>query len=104
MILEVTENTVGEVLTKEGITILDFYAEWCGPCKTYGPILEEFANENDEITIGKVNVDSNQDLALKYGIRSIPTTIIFKDGEQNGDKITGLIQKTRLKEIVGNLS
>lgn len=104
MILEVTENTVNDLLTKEGITILDFYADWCGPCKMYTPILEEFANENDNVTIGKVNVDSNQELALKYGIRSIPTTIVFKDGEKNGDSISGLVQKNKLKEIVDNLS
>tara|TARA_Y100000389_G_C17125049_1_gene347385 strand:- start:13 stop:327 length:315 start_codon:yes stop_codon:yes gene_type:complete len=104
MILEVTENTVNDLLTKEGITILDFYADWCGPCKMYTPILEEFANENDNITIGKVNVDSNQELALKYGIRSIPTTIVFKDGEKNGNNISGLVQKNKLEEIVNSLS
>jgi len=104
MILEVTENTVNDLLTKEGITILDFYADWCGPCKMYTPILEEFANENDNVTIGKVNVDSNQELALKYGIRSIPTTIVFKDGKKNGDSISGLVQKKKLKEIVDDLS
>ena len=104
MILEVTENTVNDLLTKEGITILDFYADWCGPCKMYTPILEEFAKENDNVTIGKVNVDSNQELALKYGIRSIPTTIVFKDGEKSGNSISGLVQKTKLKEIVDNLS
>ena len=53
----------------------------------YTPILEEFAKENDNVTIGKVNVDSNQELALKYGIKNIPTTIVFKDGEKNGNSI-----------------
>jgi len=103
MILEVTENTVNDLLTNEGITILDFYADWCGPCKMYGPIIEKFAENNPDVNVHKINVDENQVTAQKHGIRSIPTTIIFKDG-QIITKVPGVITEEKLNEFVGNLS
>ena len=103
MSLEVTGEMADMVISKEGITILDFYAEWCGPCKTYGPILEEFSKENPEVTVGKVNVDENNEFATQYGIRSIPTTIFFKNGEVM-KKVPGVIQKNKLQELVVHLT
>ncbi len=63
-------------------TLVDFYADWCGPCKMIAPFIEEIANERDDITVGKVNVDDNADIAMKYNISSIPTLIVFKDGKE----------------------
>ena len=76
--------------------IIDFWAEWCAPCKAIAPILDELAVElNDKLLIGKVNLDENQDLAMKYSIRSIPTILFFKDGELKDTKV-GLASKTDL--------
>ena len=76
--------------------IIDFWAEWCAPCKAIAPILDELAVElNEKLLIGKVNLDENQDLAMKYSIRSIPTILFFKDGELKDTKV-GLASKTDL--------
>ena len=66
---------------KSGTTLVDFFAEWCGPCKMLGPVLDEVSKEYPDINFVKVNVDENMDLAQKFGIMSIPTVYIFKDGE-----------------------
>ena len=82
-VLKVTEeNFENEVLNSDKTVILDFYADWCGPCKMMSPIIEEIANElGDKAKVGKVNSDENMDLAEKYGIMSIPTIMIIKNGE-----------------------
>lgn len=64
-------------------TLVDFYADWCGPCKMIAPIVEEIANERDDITVGKVNVDDDGALAMKYNVVSIPTLIVFKNGKEH---------------------
>ena len=82
-VLNVTsENYEKEVLKSDKTVVLDFYADWCGPCRMMGPIIEEIAEEKaDTIKVGKINVDENQDLAMEYGIMSIPTIIIMKNGK-----------------------
>ena len=66
----------------KGVTLVDFWAEWCGPCKMIAPIVEQIASENDgKITVGKLDVDANGETAMKFGVMSIPTLILFKDGE-----------------------
>lgn len=91
------KNFHDEVLNAKGIVLVDFWADWCGPCKMLAPILEEIAKENTLCKIAKVNVDDNGDLAVEYGIRSIPTMIIFKDGVKV-DQIVGLRQKSEIQE------
>ncbi len=63
-------------------TLVDFYADWCGPCKMIAPIVEQIANERADITVGKVNVDFDAEIAIKYNVSSIPTLIVFKDGKE----------------------
>lgn len=81
---EITLNEANfqeEVLNKKGLVLVDFWASWCGPCKMLAPIIAEIAEENDDITVGKVNVDEAMLLAQKYRIASIPTVMLFRDGE-----------------------
>ncbi len=81
-VLKVTsKNFEEEVLNSNEFVIVDFYADWCGPCKMMSPIMEEIAGEADNAKVCKVNVDEAQDLAVQYNVMSIPTIIIFKDGE-----------------------
>ena len=85
-----------EVLKSNLPVIVDFWAEWCGPCKMLTPILEELSNEmKNEINVVKVNLDDNQDLAMKYSIRSIPTLLLFKEGNLIDTKV-GLLPKNEI--------
>lgn len=97
----VTDGTFEkDVLKSEKPTLIDFWAPWCGPCRMLGPIVEEFAEQNkDRINVMKLNVDENPNTAAAYGVRSIPTLILFKGGEAK-DTIIGLVSKDRLEEFV----
>ena len=75
-----------------GTVLVDFYADWCGPCRMVSPIVDEIAEERSDITVGKVNVDDENALAMKYGVMSIPTLIVFKDGEEK-TRIVGVRPK-----------
>ena len=76
-----TNENVKELISQDKVTIVDFWAEWCGPCRMLGPILDSVAAEHPELQVVKVDVDSNSDLSSEYGIRSIPAVYIFKNGE-----------------------
>jgi thioredoxin 1 len=81
-----------QIIQNKGVAVVDFFAEWCGPCKMMSPIFEEVAKEVKDVTFGKINVDENQESASEYGVMSIPTLIIFKDGEEV-QRFTGVQQK-----------
>lgn len=99
--LELTDETFEEeVLNADADTpvLVDFWAEWCGPCRMVGPVVEELADEFEgKAKVGKVDVDSNSETSTKYGIRSIPALLIFKDGEVV-DQIVGAVPKAQLKK------
>ncbi|MCB0621130.1 MAG: thioredoxin [Saprospiraceae bacterium] len=101
MAFEFTDaNFKQEALDKDGVAVIDFWAEWCGPCRMVGPIIEELAGEyNGRALVGKVNVDENHQVSMKYGIRSIPTILILKNGEVY-DKHVGTISKAALAEKI----
>jgi thioredoxin 1 len=75
------ENFRSEVLQSEKVVLLDFYADWCGPCRMLGPIIDEIAAENPDIKVGKVNVDENMELANQFKVVSIPLLVVIKNGE-----------------------
>ena len=78
------DNFTDEVLNSKKTVLLDFWATWCGPCRMIAPIVEEIAEENDDIVVGKINVDDERELSKQFGIMSIPQVYLFKDGEVIG--------------------
>ena len=98
---EVTDASFdNDVLNSKGLVLVDFWAEWCGPCKQIGPALEEIDKEvGDRIVVAKVNIDENPNTPSKYGVRGIPTLILFKDGEVASTKV-GALPKSQLVDWV----
>ncbi|MEQ9439276.1 MAG: thioredoxin [Cyclobacteriaceae bacterium] len=96
--VEITDSNFNEVVNSDKPVLVDFWAEWCGPCKMIAPVVEELANDYDgKAVIGKVDVDSNPEVAGKFGIRSIPTLLVFKNGEVV-DKQVGAVNKSILSQ------
>lgn len=93
------QNFTNEVLNRKGVVVVDFYATWCAPCKMLSPVLEELQGELTEAKIFKIDVDKNPEISNKYGIQSIPTIMIFKDGAQI-DKKVGFTPKDTLREAI----
>lgn len=102
MSLKVTKENITDVL-KEGITVLDFWAQWCGPCRILGPVIDELAVENaGSVNIGKVNVDTDGEISSKFGIRGIPTLIFFKNGVEV-NRVSGVQTKSSIQEKINAL-
>lgn len=81
MLKELTLDNFDEVIKSNDTVLVDFYAVWCGPCKMMSPVIDEIAEENPQVTVGKCDVDEAEEIAMRYGIMSIPTIIVFKGGE-----------------------
>jgi thioredoxin 1 len=99
---DLTLETFETTVAKEGITIVDFWAEWCGPCKMFGPIFEKASEENPEITFGKVDTEAQQQLAGMAGISSIPTLMIFRDGILLFNQ-AGALPAPALSDLIGKV-
>lgn len=80
-VLKVTKDNFDEVKNSDKTVLLDFYADWCGPCRMVGPIIDEIAEENPQLVVGKINVDEQQELAAQFSVMSIPTLVVMKNGE-----------------------
>ena len=104
MALEITDANFEElVLKSEKPVLVDFWAAWCGPCRMLGPVIDEISNEySDKANIGKIDIDSNQEYASKYGVRNIPTVLVFHKGEVVGRQV-GVAPKNTYIEAIDNL-
>ena len=99
-VLKFTDNNFEEEVLKSDKTVLiDFYADWCGPCKMMSPIIDEIAEENSEVKVGKVNVDNNMEVAEKYQIMSIPTILVVKNGNVT-KQFVGVTSKSEIEEAI----
>lgn len=98
-IVNVSDQSFNTEVEGQGTVLVDFWAPWCGPCKMLAPILEELSSEVADVKIAKVNVDDNPESASRFGVMSIPTMIVFKDG-QPVDKVVGLNSKEALKNML----
>jgi len=96
-----TANFSQQVLQSKGTVLVDFWAEWCGPCKMIAPLLDQIADENPgKVTIGKVDVDKNSEIASQYNVRAIPTLIIFSNGQVK-EQVVGMTSKANLEARLG---
>ncbi len=98
-VVEITDQNFAETVEgSSGLTMVDFWAEWCGPCRMVGPIVEALADEysDDGVTVGKLDVDSNPDVTVRFAVRSIPSVLFFKDGE-HVDTVVGAVPRPTLE-------
>ena len=104
MALEITDKTFEETVLKSDKPVLvDFWAAWCGPCRMVGPIIEEISNDYEgKAVVGKVDVDANQEFAAKFGVRNIPTVLVFQNGEVVGRQV-GVALKATYEEALNSL-
>ena len=101
MAIEITDGNITEILKNNSIVLVDFFAEWCNPCKMLGPVIEDIYKDNQDIVVGKLNVDNNSS-ASKYGIRSIPALLFFKNGEIV-ERAVGFKNKIELQSIIDKI-
>ena len=86
-IIHVTAKDFDEAVKKDGLCLVDFWANWCGPCKMLAPVLEEYVASHDDVTVLKVDVDEEEELARKFGVMSIPTLVLYKNGTETAKEV-----------------
>tara|TARA_B100001250_G_scaffold377043_1_gene365814 strand:- start:24 stop:344 length:321 start_codon:yes stop_codon:yes gene_type:complete len=102
--LKITDSNFNDIVSKNKTVLVDFWAEWCGPCRMIAPMIEELAGEYDgKAIIGKLDVDNNQESSVKFGVRSIPTLLVFKNGELVDRHVGAVPKETLSKSIDSNL-
>lgn len=100
-VIKVTKENFSDVVEKEGVrAVVDFYADWCGPCKMFAPVFESLSEEMPDVVFCKINVDESEELAIRFGVMSIPTVIAFKDGKSVAQNV-GLAGKQKIIEMLG---
>ena len=99
MAIKITKENFNEVINSNETVLLDFWATWCGPCQMIGPVVEQIAEENPSVAVGKVNVDEERDLAVKFGITAIPTLVAFKNGKVSSKEV-GFVSKQKLEAMI----
>jgi thioredoxin 1 len=100
--VEVTDKTFDDFIASNEVVVLDCWAAWCGPCRMLTPIIEQLAKERSDVVFGKLNVDNNRQIPMKFGIMSIPTLLYFKNG-QLVDKTLGALPRARIEERLDNI-
>ncbi len=93
------ENFQSEVLDAQGTVLIDFWADWCGPCRMLSPIVDEVAEQRSDVKVGKIDIDAQPELANQYGVMSIPTLLVFKNGQKVGESV-GLIPKENVEALL----
>ena len=102
--LEISDSNFNEIVSKNSVVLVDFWAEWCCPCRMIAPMIEELANEyNGKAVVGKLDVDNNQESSIKFGVRSIPTLLVFKNGELVDRHVGAVPKDTLSKSLDSNL-
>ena len=104
-VIHVTDDTFAQdVEQREGVTIVDFWATWCGPCRMIAPMLEQIANERDgQVTVAKLDTDANMKTSVRFNVRSVPTLLFFKDGKPVG-QIIGAVPKARIEAALAQIA
>tara|TARA_B100000959_G_C14921441_1_gene599675 strand:- start:400 stop:720 length:321 start_codon:yes stop_codon:yes gene_type:complete len=102
--LEITDSNFNDIVSKNKTVLVDFWAEWCGPCRMIAPMIEELAGDYEgKAIIGKLDIDNNQESSVKFGVRSIPTLLVFKDGELVDRHVGAVPKETLSNSIDSNL-
>lgn len=101
-VIELNNNTFkNEVLESKGVVMVDFWAPWCAPCRMLSPVVDQVAEETAGVKVGKVNIDEEMDLAVQYGVQSIPCIVVFKDGKEVNRSV-GVVPKAKLQQLIEN--